>query len=128
MGTVKKTYQINALPDKVYKALVKREHIKSWSGDDAQMNVKSGSRFSLWGGSIYGINIEVTPKCIIQDWKEDSWDNFSKVTFFIRKRSGGTELELIHDDIPEESVDDIDSGWDEHYLRPLQYYVEKKFH
>lgn len=124
MGTVKKIYRIAASPNVVYDALTDTAHVKGWSGDEARMNDQTGAKFSLWGGSIYGINIEVTPKRIIQDWKEDTWDKFSKVTFYLHDKGNHTELELIHEQIPEASVASIDSGWDDYYLGPLKEYVE----
>jgi activator of HSP90 ATPase len=126
MGTVKKIYRIAAPPGVVFDALTDTAHVRGWSGDEAKMNGQTGSRFSLWNGSIFGINIEVTPKRIIQDWKENTWDKFSKVTIYLHEKDDHTELELIHEQIPDGSVASIDNGWDDYYLRPLKMYVEEK--
>lgn len=124
MGQVLKKYFIQSSPKIVFEALTNKNHVEAWTGDSAKMNDRSGSKFSLWGGSIHGVNVEVAPECIIQDWKEEAWEVYSKVTLLIRDKSGGTELELIHDHIPDDSVSSIDNGWDEYYLGPLKDYVE----
>lgn len=125
MGTVKKVYRIKADAASVFAALTDAKHIREWSGDTVKMGKKAGTLFSLWGGSIHGKNIEISPERIIQDWKEEAWEEFSRVTFHIRTKGKQTELELIHEGIPEKSVKSIDSGWDDYYLGPLRDYVEE---
>lgn len=124
MGTVTKNYTINASAKEVYNALVNEDLIEHWSGTETTMDINPNGLFSLWGGSIHGVNLEVTPTKIVQHWKEDGWDGFSKCTFTITEKEGTTELHLLHEDIPEHSVKDIDGGWDEYYLGPLKELLE----
>lgn len=124
MGTVTKNYIINASAQEVYIALVDENLIEQWSGTETTMDIKPNGLFSLWGGSIHGVNLEVSPTKIVQHWKEDGWDGFSKCTFTITAKGSGTELHLSHEDIPEQSVKDIDGGWDEYYLGPLKELLE----
>lgn len=91
------------------------------------MDDKEGSSFSLWGGSIVGKNTKVVPhQQLVQDWQEKEWENPSKVTFNLKEKDGGTEIELIHEDIPDKSHKDISEGWKEYYLGPLKKYLESK--
>lgn len=124
MGTVTKTYSINATAEEVYNALINEDLIEQWSGDEATMDIKPNGLFSLWGGSIHGVNIEVTPTKIVQDWKEEGWSDYSKCTFTITQKGNSTELHLLHEDIPENSVKSIDGGWDDYYLGPLKELLE----
>ena len=124
MGTVTKTYSINATAKEVYVALIDEDLIEQWSGTEAVMDIKPNGLFSLWGGSIHGVNLEVSPTKIVQDWKEDTWDDFSKCTFTITQKGEETELHLLHEDIPESSVKSIDGGWDDYYLGPLKELLE----
>jgi activator of HSP90 ATPase len=125
MGTVTKTYTIHAKPQEVYNALINEDLIEQWSGTEATMDIKPNGLFSLWGGSIHGINLEVSPTKIVQHWKEEVWDDYSKCTFTITEKDGLTELHLLHEDIPESSVKDIDGGWDDYYLGPLKELLEE---
>lgn len=126
MKSLTKQYQINASSEEVYKALTNLSMIEKWSGQPAEMDIKPGGKFSLWGRSIHGINKEVSKNKITQDWQEKNWKIPSKVTFNIREENGTTYLELIHDDIPEDSFNSIDKGWDEYYLGPLKKMLESE--
>jgi activator of HSP90 ATPase len=126
MGTVNKKYLIKAKPVTVFNYLTDPEKIERWSGSSAEMDVKEGGRFSLWEGAILGINRKITISQIHQDWKEKTWENYSRVTIKIMPGDKGevTKLELIHEDIPQASVKGISQGWDEYYFGPLIDLVE----
>ncbi len=119
MKTIIKNYSISAKPEKVIKLLTEPHEIEKWTGSPAKMDVKTDGYFSLWDGSIHGINREITKNQIIQDWKERNWENYSKVTMNIESKGEKTEIELIHENIPDDSADSIYSGWDEFYFGPL---------
>jgi activator of HSP90 ATPase len=119
-----KTYSIEASAEKVYAALTQPEIMTTWSGTEAENDPVEGGAFKLWGGSIFGKNTTVAAHQIVQDWQEENWDNSSKVTFNINESNGATEVELIHEDIPESSYNSISNGWDEYYMLPLKALVE----
>lgn len=130
MKTIKQTYLIDAPVDEVWKALVDPAYINDWGGGPAKMGDKVGFEFSLWGGSIWGKNIEVLEnKKLIQEWfsdEENKWDKPSIVSFTLFKLRGGTKLDLLHKDIPDENASDIDEGWKDYYLGQLKDYLESK--
>src|SRR5258706_11737118 len=130
MKTVKQTYHIKAPVEMVWDALVDPKHIDKWGGGPAKMDGKVGTKFSLWGGSIWGKNTKViSGKKLVQDWYSDSeekkWKEPSIVTFELTMEKEGTKLELIHENIPDEDAKNIDEGWKDYYLGPLKEYVEK---
>ena len=124
MKSLVKKYEILARKEKEFEALTEPLNILQWSGDEAVMNLNDGGRFSLWGGSIHGENLEVSGSKIVQKWKEKNWDNYSSVVFNLIERNGKTTLELIHDDIPDSSFESINEGWDKYYLGPLKSFIE----
>lgn len=128
MKTIKQTYVIKATLGDVWKALVDPKFIESWGGGPAKMDDKVGTKFSLWGGSIWGENLEVVlNKKLVQDWysdEENKWVKPSKVTFTLQEDKDGVKLELIHENVPDENVKDIDEGWKDYYLGPLKNYLE----
>ena len=126
MPVIQKTYEMNASPEEVFDALVNPELIQIWSGDEAQMNGKVGGTFSLWGGQMYGVNLEVVKnKRLIQEWSYDQWADASRVTFHIKAKGTKTVVELIHEDVPEKSVNSISDGWDTYYLGAMQDMFEE---
>jgi activator of HSP90 ATPase len=124
MKSFAKKYVINASAQKVFEALTKPKIIEAWSGSKAKMNAKAGSLFSLWGGSIHGKNLEVSPTKIVQLWKEDKWKDFTTVTFHLAEVKGTTTVELVHEEIPDSSFKNIKDGWDQYYILPLKQFAE----
>lgn len=127
MKAIKKVYKISAPADQVWKALVDHEVINKWGGGPSKMDSKVDFEFSLWGGDIYGKNIEViAQKKLVQEWFGGDWPKPSIVTFDLKSEENGTILELEQIDVPQEDVDDIDQGWDDYYLGPMKEMLEKK--
>lgn len=125
MKTIEKSYLINASQKEVYDSLTQEDIIASWSGSQAKMETSKDGVFELWGGGIHGINKLISIDKIIQDWKEQKWNHYSRVTFLMQEKDGNTRLDLLHENIPDESYESIDKGWDEYYLGPLKDFLEK---
>jgi len=122
--TITKTYEIVASIDAVFEALTNANLIEKWSGSPAIMELSEGGKFSLWDGSIHGINKYLSIDKIIQDWKEEKWNDFSTVTFKLTAQNDLTILSLLHEKIPSSSAKSIDNGWDDYYLGPLKELLE----
>lgn len=121
MTTIKQTYEMSATPEQVFEALVNEEIIQNWSRDEAKMSAEVGAKFSLWGGQMYGVNLEVIKnKKLVQEWCYDQWDAPSRVTFILKAVGDGTLVELLHEDVPEKSVKSISDGWSLYYLGAMQ--------
>lgn len=126
MKTIKQTYLINSSSRNVWQALVDPEIIAKWGGGPAKMDDKVGTEFTLWDGDIYGKNIQVIEgKELVQDWFGGKWDKPSKVTFTLREKDGATEVDLLHEGIPDKEASDVDDGWKTYYLSPLKKLLEK---
>lgn len=125
MKSIKQTYAINASIDKVWDAFVNPNIIDKWGGGPARMSDRKGFEFELWGGEIYGKNIEVVKhKKLVQEWFSGKWDKPSIVTFLLSFSGNKTTVELIHTDIPDNEADDISKGWKDYYMIPLKQLVE----
>lgn len=123
MPTIQQTYEMNATPEEVFEALVNPEIIQLWSEDEAKMSDQVGGTFMLWGGQMFGKNLEVIKnKKLVQEWCYDQWDADapSKVTMIIKAKGKKTIVELLHEDVPEKSVKSITEGWNDYYLGAMQ--------
>ncbi|MBI2021721.1 SRPBCC domain-containing protein [Candidatus Daviesbacteria bacterium] len=126
MKTIKQSYLINAQVSKVWQALVNPKIIDEWGGGPAKMSEREGSSFSLWGGDIHGSNLKVIKnKQLVQDWYSGDWENSSKVTFTLKSDGQKTEVDLLHEEVPDDEADEIEDGWQRFYLGPLKDYLEK---
>lgn len=127
MKIIKQRYLIKAPVVRVWKALTDQKDIEGWGAGPAKMDDKKNTQFEIWGGDIRGKNIEVIPnKNLVQEWQYKGWEKPSKVTFSLRQKDEVTELELLHEDVPNSESEDIEQGWKDYYLGPLKDFVENQ--
>ena len=126
MKSLTKDYEINASPAEVYDALTNSDTVTKWSGFEAKIDPVPGGKFSFFGGQITGTNKEVSKDRIVQDWYAQGWEVPSKVTFNIKGDGDTTNVELVHEEIPDAAIDAITAGWDTKYLGVMKEYLDNK--
>jgi activator of HSP90 ATPase len=90
------------------------------------MSPEVGGKFSLWGGQMFGTNLEIIKnKKLVQEWCYDQWDQPSKVTFTIKVKDKKTIVDLLHEDVPQKSFNSISDGWDAYYLGAMKEMFEE---
>ena len=120
---IKQWTDINASIHDVFEALMDSKKHSKFTGSKAHIGRKVGEGFSVWGGDIQGVNLEIEPdKKIVQSWRSSDWpeNHFSKVTFKFKEKNGKTRILFWQSGIPEEFVSDIEQGWKEYYWEPLK--------
>jgi activator of HSP90 ATPase len=125
MKDFKKYFVIQAEPEEVFYALTNPFTIELWSGYPAIMNTEIGTEFSLWEGDITGKNIEIiTNKKIVQEWYFGDQTEKSIVTIKIFENKKGTQVEVIHNNIPDEDYENIVEGWNDSYIGAIIDFFE----
>ena len=125
MKDYKKYYIVSAPPEELYLALTLPATIQLWSGEPAEMSTEPGSEFSLWDGSIAGINLEFDDnKKIVQLWYFGDQEEDSIVTIKLHQHKDGTSVELKHTNIPDDDFDNMVEGWNVNYFGSLQEFYE----
>ncbi len=125
MKKINQTYKIKAPVEEVWKGLTEPEYIDAWGGAPVKMKAEPGFEFSLWGGDIWGKNVEVIPpKKLVQEWFGNDWPKPSLATFTLDSIGEETQLTLIHENLPEAEIDDFAAGWKDFYLGPMKKYLE----
>ena len=71
-------------------------------------------------------SLKKTLEKLKQEWWGGRWDEPSITTFTLKKRGKKTQLDLLHERIPNTEFKDVDKGWDEYYLGPIKEYLENK--
>jgi len=115
MKKIKRYYTINAEP------LTNKKMLEIWTGEKAEMEPVNDFEFSLWDGSISGVNLEIEAnKKIVQQWFfGDEENEKSLVTIKLHPHKKGTSVELNHINIPDDAYENISEGWDEDYFGAL---------
>jgi activator of HSP90 ATPase len=128
--TIKQKTLIPATPDEVYDAFMEAKKHSAFTGSKATSDPKVGGEFTAWDGYISGSNLElVKGKKIVQEWSTTDWpDKFppSRLELTFKEAKGGTEISMIHSNVPAEQADDLAEGWNEFYWKPMKEYFTKR--
>ena len=121
MKDFKKYYIIPAKPEEIYMALTNPLTIQLWTGEPAEMSTEPNTEFSMWNGSIVGLNLEFEEnRKIVQQWYFEGQDEASIVTIKLHPHQKGTSVELRHTNIPDEVYDEFAEGWSVNYFGALR--------
>jgi activator of HSP90 ATPase len=124
MKAIKQSYTIKAGPHSVFEALTNPVLIEKWSGTKAVMDAKAGTKFSLWDGDMFGTNLEVVEdKKLVQEWCTSKF--VSKVTFTLKPKGSSTVVDLLHENVPADSIEDYSHGWEDYYLGAIRDMFEE---
>lgn len=123
---------IPAAPDEVYEAFMDAKKHSAFTGSKATCDPRVGGEFTAWDGYISGRNLElVKGKKIVQEWVTTDWPKSfppSRLELTFKKAKVGTEISMIHSNVPAEQTDDLAEGWNEFYWKPLKEYSMKHKH
>jgi len=130
--TIKQTELIPAEPVDVYEALMDAKRHSEFTGSKATSDPRVGGESTAWDGYIFGKNLKLeSGKRIVQEWKTTEWPADyppSIVEFTLRQTKDGTELSMVHQNVPAEQVSSYRQGWIDFYWKPLKKYFKKKAH
>ena len=121
MKDLKRYFLLNTDPKDVYNALTNKAMLEIWTGEDVKMEPVPGTEFSLWNGSISGVNIEFEEnKKIVQQWFFGEQEEDSIVTIKLHPDKKGTSVELRQTNIPDVAYENIAEGWEVDYFGSLK--------
>lgn len=127
--TITQKVVVPAQPADVYNALVNARTHAAFTGAAATGSARVGGRFTSWDGYITGVHRElVKGRRIVQDWTTTEWPDGaepSQVEFSFTAVKGGTEVRLVHSNVPAEQADSYRQGWIDYYWEPLKAYFRE---
>lgn len=115
-----------ATPAQVYAAWLSSEGHSAMTGGRATIDAVTGAGFTCWGGYIRGHNLELIPgERIVQGWRtmdfpSDAADSHLIIT--LTAVPEGTQLDLVHRNIPAGQGERYFAGWHERYFAPMARY------
>jgi activator of HSP90 ATPase len=125
---IKQSNIIPADPERVYEAFTNARIHSEFTGSKATCDPTVGGRFTAWDGYISGKNVELEKgKKIVQEWKTTEWPKGygpSKLELILKKVKNGTEITMIHSNVPEEQASELAEGWNQFYWTPLKDYFK----
>lgn len=127
--TIRQSATFKTTPHEVYEAIMDPAKHSEFTGSEVQISRKVGGKFSVYGGDIEGVNLELIPdKKIVQTWRYSDWPegHYSTATFNLEEVETGTRLTFVQTGVPEEQYQDIADGWRDYYWTPMKEMLNKK--
>jgi len=118
---------INAPLETVFSAWLDSSTHSRMTGGAAKISPEAGASFTAWDGYIWGVNLEIEAnKRILQSWRTSEFsdeEEDSRLEILFSEVDGGTEITLIHSNLPEHG-EQYKQGWQDHYFTPMRAYFE----
>jgi len=118
--------EIKAASQRIYDALLSSKQFTAFSGLPAEIDPKVGGAFSMFGGLIVGVTVELIPnRRIVQAWRPSHWEPgvYSSARFELKPQGSQTTVILDHTGFPEGKFDSLEAGWHSHYWEPLKKFL-----
>ena len=117
-------------PKQVYEAYVDPKKHSEFTGSEATGKPVVGGKFTAWDGYISGKFLELEEgKRVVQEWTSTDFPEGSppsRLELTFREVPKGTEIVMVHSNVPKDQEDETAEGWTEFYWEPLKQYFKKK--
>jgi activator of HSP90 ATPase len=117
-------------PKEVYQAYVDPKKHSEFTGSEATGKPVVGGKFTAWDGYISGKFLELEEgKHVVEEWKSTDFPKGvspSRLELTFREVPKGTEIVMIHSNVPKDQEDETAEGWTEFYWEPMKQYFKKK--
>ncbi|XP_071963527.1 activator of 90 kDa heat shock protein ATPase homolog 1-like [Antedon mediterranea] len=102
----------------IYKVLTDKNRVEAFTRSSVQMEATKGGKFSLFGGNVTGVFLELEmDKKIVQKWRFSNWPeaHYSIVTMNLSQGSDGAVVDLVQTGVPDKEVERTKQGWKENF-------------
>jgi uncharacterized protein YndB with AHSA1/START domain len=128
--TIKQKVIIPAPPKEVYEAITDPKKHSAFTESKATGKPVVGGKFTAWDGYISGKYLELDDgKRVVQEWASTDFPKGygpSRLELCFNEVPEGTELIMVHSNVPEEQADETADGWKEWYWDPLKKYFSEQ--
>lgn len=126
-SAIQQRVRFNASPARLFKLYMDSRQHSASTHAKALVSQKVGGRFSAFGGVITGKMLAVVPnRMIVQSWRAKHWkitDLDSILVLKFIKVKEGTQINLVHVNVPEHDHDGVKKGWVKYYWKPWRAYL-----
>ena len=127
--TIEQTVTFKASPHDVYESLMDSAKHSEFTGAKARISREVGGAFTAYDGALSGTNLElVADTKIVQSWRgsDEGWvpGHYSTATFSLEAIDSGTRLNFVQTEVPEQSFEQINHGWQNYYWLKMKEFLE----
>ncbi len=113
-------------PVQIYDAYINPKKHSEFTGAEAKCDPIAGGEFSAWDGYIIGKILELDrARRILQEWKTTEWPEGyppSTLELLFKAMDEGTEVIMVHSNVPSHQSESYRQGWIDYYWNPLKEY------
>lgn len=113
-------------PKQVYDAYVDPKKHSEFTGSEATGKPVVGGKFTAWDEYISGKFLELEEgKRVVQEWTSTDFpDGYSpsKLELTLCEVPKGTQIMMVHSNVPKEIAEEAAEGWTEFYWAPMKEY------
>jgi uncharacterized protein YndB with AHSA1/START domain len=124
--TIQQVEFVPAPPRQVYEAFLDAAKHSAFTGAEATVDPVVGGKFTAHGGFISGEILELEDgERIVQSWRTSQWPKGappSRLDLTFRPKDGGTEITMVHSEVPASQAKMYRKGWVDNYWKPLRKY------
>ena len=128
--TLKQKVQFDLPPNKLYKFYMDAELHGKLTDGKVKISKEPGSAFSAWSGALKGKTLYTKPNSVIaQTWRAKDWNKATSDSILVlmfHESETGTELEMVHTNLPEKHADDVKQGWKQYYWKPWKKHIQTR--
>ena len=128
--TIKQKIKFSVPPKKLYRFYTDSALHTELIGSKAKVSTTAGDAFSAFGGELKGKTLHAKNGTVfVQTWRSSDWakeDLDSILILIFRATETGTELEMVHANVPEHDADAVKKGWNDYYWNPWKAHIKKK--
>ncbi len=130
MKTIIQEIKFKAEPKELYELYMNSKKHSLVTEQKAVLSRKVGGSYSAYDGYIKGKNLAlISGKRIVQTWRASNWSKSVMDSIFIltfEKAGGGTEVTMVHANLPDKEKKHLAKGWYDCYWNLWKKHLEKK--
>lgn len=125
--TIEQSVYFPCAPEVLFELYMDSAKHSAATGGRAKISRRAGGAFAAFDGSLWGRNLLIVPnRLIVQAWRSTNFkptDPDSILVLEFRKAPGGSQVELIHVNVPKQDHKGVTKGWPLYYWKPWKAYL-----
>lgn len=124
---IEQTVRFACAPGVLFEMYMDSTKHSAATGARAKISPRVGGAFTAFDGALRGRNLLIVPnRLIVQAWRSTNFktaDPDSILVLEFRKAPGGSEVQLVHVNVPKQDHAGVSKGWPKYYWKPWKAYL-----
>lgn len=124
---IEQTVKFNCAPEVLFELYMDSAKHSAATGSKAQVSRKPGGAFKAFEGVLKGRNLLIVPnQLIVQSWRSTAFKDSDPDSILIlefEKAPGGSQVHMVHVNVPPQDHKGVTQGWPKFYWKPWKAYL-----